>query len=70
MSEEEHRRTVERGYDRIAGQYLVTKDPEDPLTLAALEDLARDLSPGPPCSIWAAAPACPSRAGSQAEDSP
>ena len=46
MSEEEHRRTVERGYDRIAGQYLATKDPEDPLTLAALEDLARDLSPG------------------------
>ena len=46
MSEEEHRRTVERGYDRIAAQYLVTKDPEDPLTLAALEDLARDLSPG------------------------
>jgi SAM-dependent methyltransferase len=46
VSEEEHRRTVERGYDRVAEQYLATKDPEDPLTLAALEGLARDLSPG------------------------
>jgi len=35
-----HRRTVERGYDRMAEQYLATKDPEDPLALAALEDLA------------------------------
>ena len=46
MNEEEHRRTVERGYDRVAEHYLATKDPEDPLALAALEDLSRDLSPG------------------------
>lgn len=46
MNEEEHRRTVERGYDRVAERYLATKDPEDPLALAALEDLSRDLSPG------------------------
>jgi len=37
---EAHRRTVESGYDRMAEQYLATKDPEDALTLAALEDLA------------------------------
>jgi cyclopropane fatty-acyl-phospholipid synthase-like methyltransferase len=37
---EAHRRTVERGYDHMAEQYLATKDPEDPLALAALEDLA------------------------------
>jgi 2-polyprenyl-3-methyl-5-hydroxy-6-metoxy-1,4-benzoquinol methylase len=37
---EAHRRTVESGYDRMAEQYLATKDPEDPLALAALEDLA------------------------------
>lgn len=37
---EGHRRTVEWGYDRVAKQYLATKDPEDPLALAALEDLA------------------------------
>ena len=37
---EAHRRTVERGYDYMAEQYLATKDPEDPLALAALEDLA------------------------------
>ncbi len=35
-----HRRTVESGYDQMAEQYLATKDPEDPLALAALEDLA------------------------------
>lgn len=46
MSEEDHRRTVERGYDHVAEQYLATKNPEDTVTLAALEDLARDLSPG------------------------
>ncbi len=33
-------RTVESGYDRMAGRYLATKDPEDPLALGALEDLA------------------------------
>ncbi len=48
MSEAEHRRTVERGYDRVAEHYLATKDPEDPLTLAVLEDLARDVVPGAP----------------------
>ena len=37
---ESHRRTVESGYDRMAEQYLATKDPEDPLVLRALEDLA------------------------------
>jgi 2-polyprenyl-3-methyl-5-hydroxy-6-metoxy-1,4-benzoquinol methylase len=37
---EPHRRTVESGYDRMAEQYLATKDPEDPLALRALEDLA------------------------------
>jgi 2-polyprenyl-3-methyl-5-hydroxy-6-metoxy-1,4-benzoquinol methylase len=37
---ERHRRTVESGYDRMAEQYLATKDPEDPLVLRALEDLA------------------------------
>jgi SAM-dependent methyltransferase len=46
VSEEEHRRTVEAGYDRMAEHYLATKNPEDPLTLAVLEDLARDLPPG------------------------
>ncbi len=35
-----HRRTVESGYDRMAERYLATKDPEDPLALGALEDLA------------------------------
>jgi len=43
---EAHRRTVESGYDRMAEQYLATKDPEDPLALAALEDLASLLPPG------------------------
>jgi len=43
---EEHRRTVQAGYDRMAEQYLATKDPEDPLTLAALDEATRDLSPG------------------------
>jgi cyclopropane fatty-acyl-phospholipid synthase-like methyltransferase len=43
---EAHRRTVERGYDHMAEHYLATKDPEDPLALAALEDLASLLSPG------------------------
>ena len=37
---ETHRRTVESGYDRMAEQYLATKNPEDPRALAALEDLA------------------------------
>jgi 2-polyprenyl-3-methyl-5-hydroxy-6-metoxy-1,4-benzoquinol methylase len=37
---EPHRRTVESGYDQMAEQYLAAKDPEDPLALRALEDLA------------------------------
>jgi 2-polyprenyl-3-methyl-5-hydroxy-6-metoxy-1,4-benzoquinol methylase len=37
---EAHRRTVESGYDQMSEQYLATKDPEDPLALGALEDLA------------------------------
>jgi cyclopropane fatty-acyl-phospholipid synthase-like methyltransferase len=37
---EAHRRTVESGYDKMAEEYLATKDPEDPLALGALEDLA------------------------------
>ena len=39
----QHKRTVEAGYDRVADQYLSTKDPEDPLTLAALEDMSHVL---------------------------
>jgi 2-polyprenyl-3-methyl-5-hydroxy-6-metoxy-1,4-benzoquinol methylase len=42
---EAHRRTVESGYDRMAEQYLATKNLEDPLALAALEDLASFLPP-------------------------
>ncbi|MDQ3864912.1 MAG: class I SAM-dependent methyltransferase [Actinomycetota bacterium] len=37
---EARRRTVESGYDRMAEQYLATRDPYDPLALTALEDLA------------------------------
>lgn len=40
------RRIVESGYDRMAEAYLSTKDPEDPTTLHALEELASDLPPG------------------------
>jgi len=42
---EPHRRTVESGYDQMAEEYLGTKDPEDPLALGALEDLASLLPP-------------------------
>ena len=42
------RQTVESGYDRVAGQYLATKNPEDPLALSALEEMARDLKPNAP----------------------
>ena len=41
-----HRELVEKGYDRVAKQYLATKDPQDPLALSALEEMARDLPPG------------------------
>jgi 2-polyprenyl-3-methyl-5-hydroxy-6-metoxy-1,4-benzoquinol methylase len=37
---ESHRRIVESGYEQMAEHYLATKDPEDPLALRALEDLA------------------------------
>ncbi len=42
---ERTKRIVEAGYDRVAERYLATKDAEDPLTLAGLEELARDLLP-------------------------
>jgi 2-polyprenyl-3-methyl-5-hydroxy-6-metoxy-1,4-benzoquinol methylase len=41
-----HRSTVESGYDQMAEHYLATKDPEDPLALRALEDLASLLPSG------------------------
>lgn len=40
------RQIVATGYDRIAAEYLAGKDPNDPVTLAALERLARGLPPG------------------------
>jgi cyclopropane fatty-acyl-phospholipid synthase-like methyltransferase len=40
------KRVVEAGYDRVAELYLASKDAGDPTTLAALEELARTLSPG------------------------
>jgi SAM-dependent methyltransferase len=40
------KRVVETGYDRVAERYLASKDLEDPATLAALEELSRDLPPG------------------------
>ena len=43
-----HRRLVERGYDRVAEQYLATKDEQDPLVLSALQDVVRGLPPGSP----------------------
>jgi 2-polyprenyl-3-methyl-5-hydroxy-6-metoxy-1,4-benzoquinol methylase len=43
-----HRRLVESGYDRVAEQYLATKDEQDPLVVSALEDVVRDLPPGAP----------------------
>jgi cyclopropane fatty-acyl-phospholipid synthase-like methyltransferase len=39
------KRVVETGYDRVAERYLASKDLEDPTTLAALEELARELPP-------------------------
>ena len=41
-----HRKLVERGYDRVAEQYLATKDPQDPLISSALEEMTTDLPPG------------------------
>ena len=40
------KRVVETGYDRVAERYLASKDAEDPTPLVALEELARELSPG------------------------
>lgn len=40
------RQTVESGYDRVAEQYLATKNPEDPPALSALEKMSRGLQPG------------------------
>lgn len=45
---EAHKRLVEGGYDRVAEHYLATKDARDPLILAALEEMARDLPHGSP----------------------
>ena len=42
--DEEH--IVESGYDRMAEQYLGAKDADDPITLAALEQVARDVPQG------------------------
>jgi ubiquinone/menaquinone biosynthesis C-methylase UbiE len=39
------KRVVETGYDRVAERYLASKDFEDPTTLAALEELTRELPP-------------------------
>ena len=40
------KRVVETGYDRVAERYLASKDAEDPTTLGALEELARELPQG------------------------
>ena len=39
------KRVVEAGYDRVAERYLASKDADGPTTLAALEELARELPP-------------------------
>jgi cyclopropane fatty-acyl-phospholipid synthase-like methyltransferase len=43
---DDHKRLVESGYDLMAERYLATKDTNDPLALAALEEMARGLPPG------------------------
>ena len=40
------KRVVETGYERVAKRYLASKDAEDPTTLAALEELTRELPQG------------------------
>lgn len=40
------KRVVETGYDRVAESYLASKNPEDPTTLAVLDELAAELPPG------------------------
>jgi ubiquinone/menaquinone biosynthesis C-methylase UbiE len=37
---------VEQGYDRMAERYLESKDAQDPVTVAALEEMSRLLPPG------------------------
>jgi ubiquinone/menaquinone biosynthesis C-methylase UbiE len=44
----EPKRLVEEGYDRIAEQYLASKEPLDPTALALLTALVRDLPPDAP----------------------
>ena len=46
MSSAPHKWLVESGYDRMAEQYLATKDAEDPATLTELEKLSETLSHG------------------------
>ncbi len=43
---DEHKRLVEAGYDHMAEQYLAGKKTDDPVTLAALEEMARGLPDG------------------------
>lgn len=43
-----HQELVEKGYDRVAEQYLATKDPDDPIALSALEEMVRELPSGAP----------------------
>lgn len=44
LANDSHTRIVESGYDHMAEAYLSTKDPEDPVTLAALEEMSRNLT--------------------------
>jgi cyclopropane fatty-acyl-phospholipid synthase-like methyltransferase len=37
---------VRRGYDRMADHYLAARNIDDPVIIAALEEMARDLPPG------------------------
>ena len=46
MNAAAEKRTVEAGYDKIAKQYLATKDYEDPTTLTALDEIASELTEG------------------------
>lgn len=39
------RSTIEAGYYRVAGQYLATKNRQDPVALSVLEKLAAELRP-------------------------
>jgi ubiquinone/menaquinone biosynthesis C-methylase UbiE len=43
---DEHKRMVEAGYDQIAEQYLAVKGAYDPVTRAALDEMARGLPDG------------------------